>query len=130
FAGEWLPWVKRSGEADAPAPSAYGSAQFWAETEEVYQVWKGLTPNQKATAEYWNLQAGSVTPPGVWNQRALQLIRAEKLAPARAARVLAALNVAMADASIACWRVKYRWWKVRPVTVIRERFDPSFLPYL
>ncbi|TMG72548.1 MAG: vanadium-dependent haloperoxidase, partial [Betaproteobacteria bacterium] len=53
-----------------------------------------------------------------------------KFAPASAARVLAALNVAMNDAAIACWRAKYHWWRVRPVTVIRERFDPNFLPHL
>jgi membrane-associated phospholipid phosphatase len=47
-----------------------------------------------------------------------------------AVRALAALNVAMNDAAIACWRAKYRWWKVRPVTVIRDRFDAKFLPHL
>ena len=36
----------------------------------------------------------------------------------------------MNDAAIACWRAKYRWWVVRPVSVIRERLDPNFLPHL
>jgi hypothetical protein len=130
LAGEWRPWVRGSNELEPPPPPVYGSARFWEETEEVYQVWKKLTPKQKAIADDWNLQAGSVTPPGVWNQRAIELIRSGKLDPAAAARVLAALNIAMNDAAIACWRAKYRWWKVRPVTVIQERFDPNFLPHL
>jgi PAP2 superfamily len=130
LAGEWRPWVRGTVELEPPPPPEYGSAQFWAEAEEVYRVWQALTPKQKANADYWNLGAGSVTPPGVWNHRAIELIRAENLGPASALRILAALNAAIDDAAIACWRAKYRWWKVRPVTVIRERFDPDFLPYL
>jgi len=130
LAGEWRPWVRESGDVQPPPPPVYDSAKFWTEAEEVYRVWKNLTLKQKAIADDWNLQAGSVTPPGVWNQRAIELLRSEKLTPASAARVLAVLNIAMNDAAIACWRAKYRWWTVRPVTVIRERFDPNFLPQL
>jgi len=130
LAGEWHPWVRESGDIQPPPPPVYDSPEFWREAEEVYSVWKSLTPKQKTIADDWNLQAGSVTPPGVWNQRAIELIRSRKLEPAAAARVLAALNIAMNDAAIACWRAKYHWWKVRPVTVIRERFDPNFLPHL
>jgi membrane-associated phospholipid phosphatase len=130
LAGEWLPWLEGDQDLQPPPPPAYGSAKFWEESEEVYRVWKNLTPRQKKIAEDWNLQAGSVTPPGVWNLRAIELVRADKLGPAAAARALAALNIAMNDAAIACWRAKYRWWKVRPVTVIRERYDADFLPHL
>jgi len=130
LAGEWRPWVFATRDLEPPPPPVYGSAKFREEAEEVYRVWKNLTPKQKKIAEDWNLQAGSVTPPGVWNRRALELIRSEKLSPAAAARALAALNIAMNDAAIACWRAKYRWWKVRPVTVIRDRFDAKFLPHL
>jgi membrane-associated phospholipid phosphatase len=36
----------------------------------------------------------------------------------------------MMDAFIACWHTKYKWWTVRPITVIRERHDPGFLSHL
>jgi len=130
LAGEWRLWMRESGDIQPPPPAVYDSAKFCAAAEEVYRVWKNLVPKQKAIADDWNLQAGSLTPPGVWNRRAIELIRSEKLDPAGAARVLAALNIAMNDAAIACWRAKYHWWRVRPVTVIRERFDPNFLPHL
>ena len=44
------------------------------------------------------------------------------------ARILAALNVAMADATIGCWdqKVKYNFW--RPITAIRESGDPTWTP--
>jgi hypothetical protein len=46
----------------------------------------------------------------------------------QAARVLAALNVALADAPSAAYRVKFTYWTQHPVTAIRERFDPQSLP--
>ncbi len=130
LAAEWRPWLRASAELWPPAPPAYGSERFLADTREVYRVSQTLTPEQKRIANEWNLQAGSVTPPGVWNQKALELIEAARLEAPRAVRLLAALNVAMHDAGIACWRAKYRWWLVRPVTVIRELVDADFLPYV
>jgi hypothetical protein len=70
------------------------------------------------------------TPAGVWNLKALELARRSALGERETVRLLAALNTAMADAFIACWREKFRHWSIRPVNAIRERFDPSFLPYL
>jgi len=131
LAGEWQPWVHGDEvELHPPPPHEYGSVQFWREVEEVYQVARSLTVEQKTLADDWNLEQGSVTPAGVWNQRATEIIRAEKLDAAAAVRVLAALNAAMHDAVIACWRAKYQWWRVRPVSIIRERFDANFLPHL
>lgn len=130
LAGEWRPWIAGSLAVHAPPPPEYGSERFWRDAEEVYRVSRSLTPEQKTIAEQWNLQAGSVTPPGVWNQRALALIRSQRLEAAQAVRALAILNVAMNDAAIVCWRTKYEWWVVRPVSVIRERYDAKFLPHL
>jgi hypothetical protein len=44
------------------------------------------------------------------------------------ARLLAALNVAMADAAIGCWdqKLKYNFW--RPITALRESSDPTWTP--
>lgn len=130
LAGDWLPWVAATGEIDAPPPPAFDSPRYRQEVEEVLAIQRALTPAQRAVASAWDLDLGTATPPGVWNERALALIRLHKLSPTAATRVLAALNVAMTDALVACWRVKYRWWTVRPVTVIRERLDPDFLPHL
>jgi membrane-associated phospholipid phosphatase len=44
--------------------------------------------------------------------------------------MFAALNIAMMDAFIACWHAKYKWWTVRPISVIRDRYDPEFLSHL
>lgn len=127
----WRTWALKDGGEIAPAPPIpYGTPAYWADVDELRAVAKALTLEQKRIAEDWNLAGGSVTPPGVWNLRAKALVLSYKLEPAWAARVFSTLNVAMADAMIACWHAKYQWWTERPVTVIREHRDASFMPYL
>jgi hypothetical protein len=43
--------------------------------------------------------------------------------PATSARVLAALNIAFADAGVACWDAKYAYWYIRP-----SQLDPELKP--
>ena len=127
----WRTWVlKDGGEIAPPPPIPHATPAYWAEVDELHAVAKALTLEQKRIAEDWNLAAGSVTPPGVWNLRAKDLVLAYKLDAAQAARAFSTLNVAMADAMIACWHAKYTWWTERPVTVIREQRDAAFLPPL
>jgi hypothetical protein len=38
------------------------------------------------------------------------------------------VGCALADAFIQCWRTKYAWNLVRPVTYIRAHFDPTWSP--
>jgi len=54
-----------------------------------------------------------------WNPAARQASAPKGQSLARNARLLALLNVAMADALIACWDSKYTYDTWRPVTVIR-----------
>lgn len=131
LAGRWRTWaLTDGGEIAPPPPPPYGSDRHREEAREVLQVSRALTAEQKRIADEWNLDKGSVTPPGVWNRKAINLVARHRLDTAETARLLAALNVAMADALVACWRAKFEHWTVRPVNVIREQLDPSFLPYL
>ena len=120
-------WNLASGSQFQPGPPpAFGGAQFAAELAEVYAVSQSLTLEQRAIALYWSDGAGTVTPPGHWNRIALDLIRDHPLSTAAAARVLAALNTAQADAFIACWDAKYAYWSIRPVTVIQLLLNPAW----
>jgi membrane-associated phospholipid phosphatase len=56
----------------------------------------------------------------MYNQIALQIIRARTSAPLEQARALALVNAAMADAVIAGWGAKYAYRFWRPVHGIRE----------
>ncbi len=129
LAAFWATWVLKDGaEVQPPPPVAYDTPAYWREVEEVLTVSRALTAGQKRIAEEWNLDRGSVTPAGVWNLKARNLIEVGDLDTLRTAQVLAVLNMAMADAAVASWRTKFTHWTQRPVTAIRERFDPEWLP--
>ncbi len=113
-----------------PYDEAPGSA-FRAEAEEVLAVSRGLTAEQEAIARFWSDDPMlSPTPPGHWISIAQQVLEAEGAGAARRTEVLALLSVAMADAFIGCWREKFRWNLLRPVTYIRALLDPGWQPLL
>lgn len=131
LAPHWRTWVlEDASEPRVPPPVSYDSPEYWDEAAQVQAVALRLTAEQKHSADAWNLDKGSTTPAGVWNLKAVERARTEQLTPAQAARLFAALNVGMMDALIACWKVKYTYWTERPITAIRAKYDPAFLPYL
>jgi PAP2 superfamily len=129
--GSWRPWNIGTGSRfRAGPPPAIGSRQYARELREVLEVSRRLTSEQKQIADFWADGPGTLTPPGHWNQIALGLIRSRRLSELVAARVLAALNTAQADAFIACWDAKFAYWSERPVTAIRRELDPTWLSYI
>jgi PAP2 superfamily len=131
LAGTWRPWNISSGSRFRPGPPpAFGSRRYARETREVYEVSQSLTEEQKRIADFWADGPGTVTPPGHWNQIAVDLIRSHRLGGPAAARVLAAVNTAQADAFIACWDAKFTYWSERPVTAIQREIDARWLPYV
>ncbi|MCE9567781.1 MAG: vanadium-dependent haloperoxidase [Planctomycetes bacterium] len=78
------------------------------------------TADQTQIAKFWADNGGTATPPGHWNEIATQVARSEHLPTEKTARLFAELNVAEADAGIACWSSKYTYSFWRPVTAIRE----------
>src|SRR6185295_17467225 len=101
-------------------PPATASAKMQQEVAEVKQVVQGLTREQLAIALRWNDGAGTYTPPGHWNDIAAEYVRDARCSEVRAARAYALLNMAMHDAAVGCWGVKYLYFNPRPV-----QLDPS-----
>jgi hypothetical protein len=131
LAGAWQAWVlERPDQIPIPPPVRYDSEQYWAEVKEVIDIARSLDQRRKETAERWNLDLGTVTPAGVWNLEARELVLESRPPPDRMAEVFATLNAAMHDAFIACWHAKFTYWTQRPVTAIRSRLDAAFLPHL
>ena len=131
LAGTWRPWNLRFGsQFRPPPPPRPGSAEFAREVQEVYAVSRSLSEREKLVAAHWADGAGTVTPPGHWDQIAVDLLHQHPLDVLATARLFATLNTAQADAFIACWDAKYAYWSMRPVTAIRRELDPAWLPYL
>lgn len=113
--GKLQPWFMRSGDQfRAPPPPAFGSARFVADRNEVRTVSDTRTPEQLRIAMFWADGAGTVTPPGHWNQIATDLIAAQHLNERKAAHALALMNMAISDAVVGCWDSKYTYWVIRP----------------
>jgi len=75
----------------------------------------GRTADQSQVALFW---AGNTAL--FWNRIASDLSTERHLTLLQNARLFALLNVAMADAAIACWDGKYRYVFWRPITAIRN----------
>lgn len=128
-APQWRTWVPRPATRyDPPTAFRPGSAEHARETQEVLAVSRKLTDAQKQAAQAWNLDAGSVTPGGVWVQLTLDELRLHEASAAQCVTVLAAVTTALHDAFVECWRVKLRDWSERPVTAVRRDLDASFAP--
>ncbi len=66
------------------------------------------------------ISAGTMTPPGQWNKIAQGIALDRGSSVAESARAFAHLNIALADASILCWVIKFTFDLWRPVTAINE----------
>jgi hypothetical protein len=107
-----------------------GSA-FFIEAMEVYETTKVLTDDQKIIARFWSDDPMlSPTPPGHWASIVIEIAARDALPVDRLADALARLGMAVADAFIVCWRVKFDYDLLRPVTYIRRFIDPKWEPLL
>ena len=94
----------------------------------------GRSADQSQVAIFW---AGNTAL--FWNRIAADLSAERHLTLTQNAHLFALLNVAMADAGIACWDGKYRYVFWRPITAIRNGDldnnpatdpDPAWQPFL
>ncbi len=119
------PFVIDSPDQFRPAPPpAITSPEFTAAFNEVKAIGASnsatRTAEQTEIARYWAGPSGTVQPPGHWNRIAREVGEAQGNTLAQNARMLALLDIAMADAVIACWDAKYEYNYVRPITAIRN----------
>lgn len=117
LAGMWKLWVMTSPDQFRPAPPATSDSAAWhSQLAAVQEAVGNRTFSQAQRANYWQNTAASIH----WNQFAAELIVRDGLDLPHAARVLAMLAVAQADAQVACWEAKYTYWTERPITADPE----------
>lgn len=108
-----------------PAYSTDPGSAFCAEATEVYDTVNGLTPEQLAIAQFWADNPGATgTPPGHWISIIEQVCEQQELDLAVAAEATARVGIAVADAFIGCWDMKYHFNLLRPITYIRDPTCP------
>jgi membrane-associated phospholipid phosphatase len=89
-----------------------------------------LTPERISIAQFWADGGGTFTPPGHWNEIAVDKAVTAGFNECRMARMLAALGAAQHDAFVACWDCKYFYDVERPVTVIRRDVGGAYAAWL
>ncbi|KAF0242098.1 MAG: vanadium-dependent haloperoxidase [Sediminibacterium sp.] len=119
------------------------SSKYYSEVLAIKNAIDSLTPDQKHMAEFWDdnpfkmnvtghVMYGSkkFSPPGHW--MSVVGIAAQKANADYATTVYATTKTAIAlfDAFIECWYVKYKYNTVRPETVINKYIDINWRPYL
>jgi hypothetical protein len=148
------PWAIVAPSQFRPAgPPALTSARYAKDFNETKTMGNMLsttrTPDQTVYAWFW----ASATASFLWNNVAVSLVNSASSDPdqdgdrhshdghhdssLQEARLLAQLNVAIADATIACWDAKYTYVSWRPVTAIpladtdgnpNTLADPAWMP--
>jgi hypothetical protein len=115
--------------AAVPPPPPLGSGEWRAALDEV----RGLgsrdggarSADETELALFWADGAGTATPPGHWNAIAAGALATRGAGLAEAARALALLNVALADAGILAWAVKFKHNFWRPVDALEAEGAPG-----
>jgi hypothetical protein len=127
FWGQNRPFMHGGCEASAPPTfSVEPNSEFYGYATQVYQVSQVLTQEQVDIARFWADDPGTITPPGHSLSLTAQLLADGEASLALAAETLVRVGCAVADAFIQCWRTKFHWNLVRPVTYIRSHIDESW----
>ncbi len=113
------PWVIETPSQFRPAgPPDLAGARYAADFNETKSMGSLSSPlrsaDQTLAAQFWN----SATVTYLWNHVAVDLSQRKHLTLSENSRLLALLNLAMADAGIACFEAKYHYVFWRPITAI------------
>lgn len=135
--GECIPFVVNSPtQFRAPPPPDMTSAAYTTAYNEVKNLGGDgvITPTQRTSEQtfigiFWAYDGtpSLCAPPRLYNQIAVNIADQRRVRGIEFARLLALVNVAMADAGMTIWESKYHYDLWRPITGIRES-DPGTGP--
>ncbi len=118
-----------------PFPATYSEAvgsDFYKIEKQVYDVSQTLTTEQKNIALFFVDQGNGIgyTPAGHDMGIVTQAIAQTGANLYVAAEAYAKAGIAERDGAIECFRSKYTYNLIRPVTYIRKLIDPNWLPFI
>jgi hypothetical protein len=121
-------------ETKMPAPLMFSTdpnSDFYKEALEVYNTVNNASAEQKEIAEFWSCDPGnSSTPAGHSFSIMAQVLEKKNSSLGFAAEAFAKLGIALNDAFICCWKDKYKFNLIRPVSFITQHIDPNWKPLL
>ncbi|HVV55390.1 MAG TPA: vanadium-dependent haloperoxidase [Mucilaginibacter sp.] len=100
---------------------------FYANAMGVYNQVKNNTTEQVEIAKFWaDDPFNTCTPAGHTFNIMVQLLKENNATLEKASVAFAKLSIAENDAFISCWKGKYEYNLIRPVSYIKKYIDPSF----
>lgn len=108
------------------------NSPYYKIAKEVYDVSKNLTAEQMTIANYWIDQGDGVgyTPAGHDMYIVTEAIEQTHAHLGKAAEAYAKAGIAERDGAIVCFRSKYKYTLIRPVSYIRKVIDTAWLPFI
>lgn len=130
-----------------PAPFTFDvkdkNSKYYKQVLQVKNAIDSLTPEQKHMADFWDdnpfklnvnghvmFATKKFSPPGHWQSIIGIAAQQSKADFSTTVYAYAKTSIAMFDAFIQCWDVKFEYNTVRPETVINRFIDPQWQPYL
>ena len=113
-----------------PSPISFSpevNTPFYNMAKEVYDVSKSLTQEQKDIALFWDDSPNGkyFTVFGHWFSILRQVLIAENRKLMEGAEAYLRLGITVNDVSISCWKAKYSYHQMRPITYIRKYLGHS-----
>lgn len=126
--GDLVPFGFSSGSKftpkEKPARTYKNYAAFVAQAKQIYDISNSLTPKQELIAFYWDGQVVPAASP--WHGIAAEIAIRDNYSLDDEVKLFFATSNVLHDAIIASWNTKRLYNAVRPITVIRKLFDPTW----
>lgn len=129
-----------------PPPAEYNmdeESDFLELTMEVYEYGKNPTEEQKSIAYFWDdnpfvtnmighatFTEKKMTPPGHWLEICRTVSQDRNLDMLKSVEAYTLTSIATYDAFIASWDAKYKYERIRPMTVINNSIDQEWISFL
>lgn len=126
-----LGYPERCNEPIRLAFSDTPDSTFYAQAAEVLETGDNLTEEQTEIARFWVDTPGITgAPSGHWVLIATQFAEQYDLTLARSSEMYVLMSMALADAFISAWDMKYEVNLLRPVTYINRYIRRNWAPYI
>ena len=138
--------LKTPNDFPLPPPPSFSKdkkSQYFRQAIDVYNQSKNLTPDQLEIAKFWDdnpfvimhnghttFATKKITPGGHWIGITAIASKKSGADAVKSAQAYALTSIALYDAFISCWQVKYTTEYIRPITVINQSIDPNWLSLL
>ncbi len=138
--------LKQASEFPVPPSVRFSTdprSKFYLAAQEVVDISRNLSPEQKEIANFWNdnpvvtnyhghfvFNSRQISPGGHWMNIAQQVMVEQNLPVVACMEVYCKLAFGLFDGFTACWQEKFRGNLIRPITYINQHIDRTWEPLL